>query len=373
MATFQAMEDRGGGAEAANPASLLSSRSLGSSASMVDWTGSQETSQKGRRRPFRVSKPESPKPPLAPLACLNCRAKKVKVCIEQFVDERSDANWGFQCELEDGCCKRCTRMNLECSVPTDDDRRQPCSKKVIRELKEKIRGLEKALSAAQKSPHGSTIERDRPLLSSSSPGLHEKTFKPTGMPEQSNNPLTMLARLCGGQWQLNRDAAGQLRCFGPTSSLHVTESVSSSILDWGNIHGIQSVSQWQTVIPPDLQQDLLDLYWTYQHPVLQVVHKEAFLDGMRNQTTTYFSELLLCCILACAARMSDLPEVRTLVYLADDAGDDEAPFLSTTITGLLDVELRRPSITTVQSLLLLSVMDCARSNDTKGWLYCGKL
>jgi hypothetical protein len=70
--------------------------------------------------------------------------------------------------------------------------------------------------------------------------------------------------------------------------------------------------------------------------------------------------------------MSDRPEVRALVFLADDAGDDEVPFLATAVIALLEVELRRPGITTVQSLLLLSVMDCARSNDTKGWLYAGK-
>lgn len=180
----------------------------------------------------------------------------------------------------------------------------------------------------------------------------------------------MLARLCGGQWQLTRDAAGQLRCFGPTSSLHVTESVSSSILNC-NIDATGS-SRLQTLISPDLQRDLLDLYWKYQHPALQVVHKKAFLDGMMNRQSPYFSELLLCCIFACAARMSDRPEVRALVFLADDAGDDEVPFLSTAVVALLEVELRRPGITTVQSLLLLSVMDCARSNDTKGWLYAGK-
>jgi hypothetical protein len=278
----------------------------------------------------------------------------------------------YQCQLEDGGCRRCLKFGLDCSVPTDDERRQPCSKKVIRELQEKIKSLESALSAAQRSSGGLTVERGPSPPPRSRSGSQSKTFTPKCVSEPSNNPLSMLARLCGGQCQLNRDESGQLRFFGPTSSLHVTESVSSSILNWGNIDGTRSVSQWQTIIPPDLQQDLLDLYWTYQHPVLHVVHKKAFLDGMMSHQTPYFSELLLCCILACAARMSDRPEVRALVFLADDAGDDEVPFLATTVTALLEVELRRPGITTVQSLLLLSVMDCARSNDTKGWLYAGK-
>jgi hypothetical protein len=124
---------------------------------------------------------------------------------------------------------------------------------------------------------------------------------------------------------------------------------------------------------PELQQELLDLYWTYQHPVLQIVHRRAFLEGMANGQSQYYSELLLCCIFACAARMSDQAEVRALSLSGDDTSEDGLPFFVKTATTLLDVELRRPSITTVQSLLLLSVMDCAQSNDTKGWLYAGML
>ena len=181
----------------------------------------------------------------------------------------------------------------------------------------------------------------------------------------------MLARLCGGQWQLNRDAAGQLRCFGPTSSLHVSESVSSSILSCGTVDGARSLSQWQARIPETLQKELLDIYWTYQHPVLHVIHRKAFLEGMASRHSPYFSELLLCCVFACAARMSDQPEVRALIFAGEDDGDDQVPFFAATVTKLLEVELRRPGITTVQSLLLLSVLDCAQSNDTKGWLYTG--
>lgn len=257
-------------------------------------------------------------------------------------------------------------------MPVDDERRQPSSKKLIRGLQAEILSLKNALSEAQTSSRNE-VGGECPMPSpSTSSRSQDRMPMPPSLPEQSNTPRSMLARLCGGQWQLNRDASGQLRCFGPTSSLHVTESVSSSLLFWDNIDETRSVSQWQTLIPADLQRDLLDLYWKYQHPVLQVVHKEAFLNGMACRQTPYFSELLLCCVFACAARMSDRPEVRALVFLADDSESDDVPFLAATVNSLLEVELQRPGITTVQSLLLLSVMDCARSNDTKGWLYAGE-
>lgn len=121
----------------------------------------------------------------------------------------------------------------------------------------------------------------------------------------------------------------------------------------------------------ELQNELLDLYWTYQHPVLQVVHKAAFLEGRATGQGQYYSELLLCCIFACAARMSDRAEVRALSLCADEIGDGEMPFFVKTATQLLEAELKRPATTTIQSLLLLSVMDCAQCNDTKGWRYAG--
>lgn len=255
-------------------------------------------------------------------------------------------------------------------MPIEDERRQPSSKKLIRELQETIRELERALNQARESSQTISVEIEpAPMLSSKYEKSNE-THTRKNLSKQSISTPSMLARLCGGQWQLNRDAAGQLRCFGPTSSLHVSESVSSSILSWG-IDGTRSVSQWQARIPNDLQQELLEIYWKYQHPVLQVVHKKAFLEGLTTRQTPYFSELLLCCIFACAARMSDRPEVRALIFSDDDDEDGEVPFFAATMTTLLDAELRMPGITTVQSLLLLSVLDCAKSNDTKGWLYTG--
>lgn len=122
----------------------------------------------------------------------------------------------------------------------------------------------------------------------------------------------------------------------------------------------------------ELQDYLLDLYWNYQNTVLQVVHKEAFLNDMETGRTRYFSKLLLYCIFACAARIADRPDVRALALSTDDDLDEEQPYFVKKATDLMEHELKRPQITTIQSLQLLSVIDCARSNDTKGWLYTGK-
>lgn len=135
--------------------------------------------------------------------------------------------------------------------------------------------------------------------------------------------------------------------YGPTSSLHLTEQRSSSLLQWGPVTG--GSKQGLPDLAPELQSYLLDLYWTYQHTVLQVVHKDAFLRDMQTGQTRYFSQLLLYCIYACAARISDRPDIRALALPTDEDVDDEQPYFVKKATELLVQELKRPQITTIQS------------------------
>jgi hypothetical protein len=135
--------------------------------------------------------------------------------------------------------------------------------------------------------------------------------------------------------------------YGPTSSLHLTEQRSSSLLQWGPINGGNELRSQD--VAPELQSYLLNLYWTYQHTVLQVVHKEAFLRDMQTGQNRYFSKLLLYCIYACAARISERPDIRALALPTDEDIDDEQPYFVKKATELLVIELKRPQITTIQS------------------------
>ena len=178
----------------------------------------------------------------------------------------------------------------------------------------------------------------------------------------------MIARLCGGRRQLNSDRAGRLRFFGPTSSLHLTESIVSSVLireSRGSKHNLR----WQDDFSAEVQDYLFNLYWTYQHPVMPCIHKDALLQDMASGDTRYCSKLLVYCILTRAASICDQPWLRALA-LSDDA-DDDPPYLVKRCSALLDIELNNPSLTTAQALQLLSEMYCAISHDTKGWMYAG--
>ncbi|KAK4942014.1 hypothetical protein LTR10_018195 [Elasticomyces elasticus] len=179
---------------------------------------------------------------------------------------------------------------------------------------------------------------------------------------------SLITRLCGAQGRLNSKNDGQLRYFGPTSSLHLTESVTSIFRYCNDV--AKFGAELEKDIPWAMQQYLLDLYWKYQHNVLLVIHKEAFLAGMESGHSPYFNNCLLLCVLVSAARISDSPEIRALA-IAEEGNTNETPILRKRAEEALEKDLLNPSLTTIQSLILLSVLDCCVSNDSRGWMRSG--
>jgi hypothetical protein len=244
----------------------------------------------------------------------------------------------------------------------------PSSKSHIRELYQRIAHLEATLEAAtasrnftDSSPNDATTQGSPAAISTS----------PLAIPLQDGDNI--ISRLCGRQWKLNSDEEGQYKFFGPTSSLHLTESVSSSLLGpWcqGNVTESDRIDD---MIDSDIKDHLLEFYWKYQHTVLQVFDREEFLEGMRTGQTKYFSKALLYTIYVCAARISDRPAVRAMVIPSHEDGDEEQLFLVATATRYVEQELKRPQITTIQALLLLSIIHCSLGRDTKGWLLTGMI
>ncbi len=187
----------------------------------------------------------------------------------------------------------------------------------------------------------------------------------------SEIPPSLIARLCAKQSHFHTDEVGQFRFFGPTSSLHTTENHASSFVQWGeNATKIEVPDQHD--ISPLLRDHLLEQYWKYQHTVLQVVHREAFLNDMKTGQCRYYSKGLLYSILASAAVFSEAPEIRALALSKDDDPGGAKPYLLRKATELVEDELENNAgITTVQGLQLLSAIHCRRADDTKGWMESG--
>lgn len=99
----------------------------------------------------------------------------------------------------------------------------------------------------------------------------------------------------------------------------------------------------------------------------------TYMRDMAAGKTGFYSKTLLYCIMACAARISPRPEIRVLVLPSDRVhrgkepshpGDHQCLFAEA--SRLLEEERENPGVTTIQSLLLLSVIYCAFSNDMAG-------
>jgi hypothetical protein len=250
----------------------------------------------------------------------------------------------------------------------------PSSKSHIRDLYQRIANLEAALEAAT-----ATATASQNSIESLSYHLEASPERPTPSLRASSLPSlpsedddNLISRLCGRQWKLNSDEEGQIRFFGPTSSLHLTESVSSSLIGSSCSTTVREDESFDDKLDLDTKTHLLEIYWKYQHTVLQVFDREAFLEGWKTQQSKYFSRALLYAVYACAARLSERPAIRAMVISSQDTLDDDQPFLIATATRFLEQELKRPQITTIQALLLMSVIHCSLSRDTKGWLLTGE-
>lgn len=174
-------------------------------------------------------------------------------------------------------CQLCSRVGSSCESPIVDERKLSNSRRLITQLYGRIAALEAELEAHRSCSQPQNVLNLEEQLGAS-PGSTSATS------ETSNNSDNMIMRLCGGQRQLNSDRAGRLRFFGPTSSLHLTESVTSSVLI-REPASMRGGHQWQDTVPLQMQNYLFDLYWQYQHQVLPIIHKEC--ESSMNSLLTF--------------------------------------------------------------------------------------
>jgi hypothetical protein len=104
-------------------------------------------------------------------------------------------------------------------------------------------------------------------------------------------------------------------------------------------------------IPEKLKLHLIDLFFEWYQPWCQTVNERLFRES-RASHGRYHSPLLEFCILAVGARFSDLPDLRSDPADANTAG----LLLFDKAEVLLYYDLKWPTITTIQSLSLLSIL-----------------
>ncbi|KAJ5781353.1 hypothetical protein N7457_006513 [Penicillium paradoxum] len=272
-------------------------------------------------------------------------------------------------------CSRCIDRGVECEYSTAEDGRQPAPKSYVVMLRNRIELLERVLHA-----HG--IDPDAAIqlmIKTDNPGAEPDMKSALAYSKLDDELCTTFDGALTLDESLNFDQDGEVRYFGPTSGRLLFQSSSNDvqaqvsnqsdcpctgtceILPNGSTDLLE-----ETLISEGLRSHLIDLFFEWEQPWLQVVNEELFRESM-NHCGRYFSPLLLNCILALGSRYCDRIQVRSD---PDDSNTAGKMFLENA-ESLIQNDLRWPKITTIQSLAIMGMVYIAMGSDASGRLHQG--
>ncbi|EEU34905.1 uncharacterized protein NECHADRAFT_39715 [Fusarium vanettenii 77-13-4] len=264
-------------------------------------------------------------------ACLHCRRRRVK------------------CDARTPSCSRCSERAIECAYSTEEDKRRPAPKSYVDLLRSRIDHLERLLQAHSIDPDGM-------------PNAH-------AVNDGVSDDLTLRGELSKDE-SMNFDQDGEARYFGPTSgrlefkSLHKKRAEYSAAT--ANFNRLCQDLLDQDPVSPELEDHLLDLFFTWEQPFNQAVDERMFRQS-RHTDGKWYSPLLLNCVLCIGSRHSDRAEVRTDPQDPNTAG---RLFLEKAQV-LLYFDLQSPSLTTIQAAMILTTAYCSFGEDAASWLHYG--
>ncbi|EQB56632.1 hypothetical protein CGLO_03351 [Colletotrichum gloeosporioides Cg-14] len=124
-------------------------------------------------------------------------------------------------------------------------------------------------------------------------------------------------------------------------------------------------------VPNDIEEHLVNLYFTWQDPASHVVKRDMYEKAKvqwrdRMVDNPYYSEALRNAICALGAAFESRHHP-TFVTFPKSLAD----FFADRAKALLDIELDCPSVATVQAMVILSGHDIGCKRDARGWLYSG--
>ncbi|KAK7415148.1 hypothetical protein QQX98_006092 [Neonectria punicea] len=169
---------------------------------------------------------------------------------------------------------------------------------------------------------------------------------------------------------------GQVRYYGPTSNFNLVDmpapdnlTVHRTIRNDGQEY-LDRLGMGKAV-PFELEEHLVNLYFTWQDPAFHVVNRAMFDAAKagwveREEDTPYYSEALqnAICSLGAAFETRHHPTFVTFPKSLSDFFADRAK-------ALLEIELDCPCVATVQAMVVLSSHDIGCKRDARGWLFSG--
>lgn len=279
-----------------------------------------------------------------PLSCQRCRLRKVK------------------CNFAHPCLS-CVKLGVECIQISNDMRKKRPRANYVLTLEKQIDSVQKFVTTLQKLC--SAEERNRFLeaniasigqeLGIGSPGSQSpNVVKPLPMPKQSADlPAPTSA---------NEPSNKNRPIYGPTSVYNNYE-LDLRLRTTAQKREARDVTTLRALnCNPDILH-CLKLFFTWQYPDTSLfVFREAFLLDFFHpkQNSLYCLPVLVLSICALGARMSDVESI----HLKSISYYNEA-------RSCLLSSFEHPSITSVQSFLLLAFYDICNGHNSTGWMLSG--
>ncbi|KAI9147084.1 Nitrogen assimilation transcription factor nirA [Paramyrothecium foliicola] len=322
----------------------------GASSGLPSGESALASTPKAERNPPSAPGKTGARSKYAAKACQECRRRRSK------------------CDGVKPMCSRCTSRQLSCVYTTEDDGRGSAPKSYVRLLQARISVLENILWL-----HSIDVDASAAQL------MQQGAVPAATSPSSDKSPTTAFNELCKafeGVLSLdesqNFDQDGEPRYFGPASGR--LEFRPCNNMSHGSpllrpslpIHKPAVALTGAPAIDDELESHLLQLYFTWEQPWLQAVDEALFRDSMKSGGR-YFSPLLLNCLCASGSRFSDRIEVRSD---PDDSNTAGYRYLDAAAL-LLQLELKSPAITTIQSLIVLGTVCHAFGQDAAGWQHSG--
>ncbi|UPK90180.1 hypothetical protein LCI18_001115 [Fusarium solani-melongenae] len=168
------------------------------------------------------------------------------------------------------------------------------------------------------------------------------------------------------------NANGEWRFYGATSNLHLVHGdFGHDFPDFRRRKSVQAILDTAGVghaVDEQLISHLITLYFTWQNPSLRVVDQAAFETArnkflLSHKEDGLYCEFLVNAMCAVGASFERCKHPELPAPLSD--------FFANRAKSLLDSELDKPRLSTVQALAILSTHEGGAIRDTRGWLYSG--
>ncbi|EXJ72887.1 uncharacterized protein A1O5_04035 [Cladophialophora psammophila CBS 110553] len=161
-------------------------------------------------------------------------------------------------------------------------------------------------------------------------------------------------------------SSGRLRPSCPMIAFHQFSELSPSIAAGNSREQDRRAERLLRELNPETHDHLLESFWSYYDPVMQVVDRKVFEEDRKSGCGLTYSGFLHICILAMGYRYADTKraDIQKLTL------QNKESTLHREAKYLVEFEFEKPGgIPSVQALLILGQLESGCGRDAVGWMY----